>query len=70
MASGRIVRGAPRGRCILTGVRQPGESHNELLRAFAGERPLDRMRAAADERGHRDHEFGDSLMIEREADAL
>ena len=67
-ASGRIARGAL--LCvvdaILTGVHQPGESHYELVRAFADDRVLDRLRAAADERGYRTHEFGDSLLIERQ----
>jgi S-adenosylmethionine:tRNA ribosyltransferase-isomerase len=52
---------------ILTGVHQPGESHYELLRAFADDSVLDRVRAAAEERGYRAHEFGDSLLIERQA---
>ena len=38
---------------ILTGVHQPGESHYELLRAFADDSVLERVRAAADERGYR-----------------
>jgi len=68
-ASGRIARGA-RLRvvgAILTGVHQPGESHYELLRAFADDKVLDRVRAAVEERGYRAHEFGDSLLIERQA---
>jgi S-adenosylmethionine:tRNA ribosyltransferase-isomerase len=68
-ASGRIARGA-RLRvvdAILTGVHQPGESHYELLRAFADETVLDRVRAAFDERDYRAHEFGDSLLIGRQA---
>ena len=68
-ASGRIDRRA-RLRvvdAILTGVHQPGESHYELLRAFAGETVLDRVRAAVEEREYRAHEFGDSLLIERQA---
>jgi S-adenosylmethionine:tRNA ribosyltransferase-isomerase len=67
-ASGRIARGA-RVRvldAILTGVDQPGESHYELLRAFADDRVLDSVRAAVEERGYRPHEFGDSLLIERQ----
>ena len=52
---------------ILTGVHQPGESHFELLRAFAHDSVLDRVRAAAEEQGYRAHEFGDSLLIERQA---
>ena len=59
-ARGRITRGA-RLRvvdAILTGVHQPGDSHYELLRAFADDRALDRMRAAVKERDYRAHEFG------------
>jgi S-adenosylmethionine:tRNA ribosyltransferase-isomerase len=68
-ASGRIARGAPLrvADAILTGVHQPGESRFELLRAFSGDRALDRVRAAIEERGYRGHEFGDSLLIERQA---
>ena len=68
-ASGRIARGA-RLRvvdAILTGVHQPGESHYELLRAFADDTVLDRVRAAVEGRYYRAHEFGDSLLIERQA---
>ena len=68
-ATGRIARGA-RLRivdAILTGVHQPGESHYELLRAFADDTVLDRLRAAVEEREYRAHEFGDSLLIERQA---
>ena len=71
LASGRIARGAPLRvvDAILTGVHQPGESHYELLRAFADDSVLDRVRAAADERGYRAHEFGDSVLIERQSGA-
>ena len=68
-ASGRIARGS-RLRvvdAVLTGVHQPGESHYELLRAFADDRVLDRVRAVFEERNYRAHEFGDSLLIERQA---
>jgi S-adenosylmethionine:tRNA ribosyltransferase-isomerase len=68
-ASGRIARGA-RLRvvdAILTCVHQPGESHYELLRAFAGDRVLDNVRAAVEDRDYCPHEFGDSLLIDRQA---
>jgi S-adenosylmethionine:tRNA ribosyltransferase-isomerase len=52
---------------IFTGVHQPGESHYELLRAFADDKVLDRVHAAIDERDYRVHEFGDSLLVERQA---
>jgi S-adenosylmethionine:tRNA ribosyltransferase-isomerase len=71
LASGRIGRGAKLRvvDAILTGVHQPGESHFELLRAFAGDRLLERVRAEAAERSYRAHEFGDSVLIERQAAA-
>jgi S-adenosylmethionine:tRNA ribosyltransferase-isomerase len=52
---------------ILTGVHQPGEGHYELLKAFADDSVLDRVRASVEERGYRANEFGDSLLIERQA---
>ena len=52
---------------ILTGVHQPGESHYELLGAFASPSALDRMSAAVATHRYRDHEFGDSVLIERSA---
>jgi len=52
---------------ILTGVRRAGESHFELLRAFASDAALDRISAAVATRGYRDHEFGDSVLLERPA---
>jgi S-adenosylmethionine:tRNA ribosyltransferase-isomerase len=68
-ATGRIARRTPLHvvDAILTGVHRPGESHYELLTAFADDSVLDRVRATADERGYRAHEFGDSLLIERQA---
>jgi S-adenosylmethionine:tRNA ribosyltransferase-isomerase len=50
---------------ILTGVHRPGESHYELLRAFAPEAALERISAALARLRFRDHEFGDSVLIER-----
>jgi S-adenosylmethionine:tRNA ribosyltransferase-isomerase len=52
---------------ILTGVHQPGESHFELLRAFADDAVLERMSAGLAEHGFRAHEFGDSVLIARRA---
>jgi S-adenosylmethionine:tRNA ribosyltransferase-isomerase len=68
LASGRIGR-ETRLRvvdAILTGVHQPGESHFELLRAFADDSVLERASAALVEHGYRTHEFGDSMLIERQ----
>jgi S-adenosylmethionine:tRNA ribosyltransferase-isomerase len=66
LARGRIGGGS-RLRvvdAILTGVHQPGESHFELLRAFADDATLARMSAALKEGGYSPHEFGDSVLIE------
>ena len=67
VARGRIVRETPLRvvDAILTGVHQPGESHFELLRAFANDALLDQISVAFGEYGYRPHEFGDSLLVER-----
>ena len=57
-----IVRGAD----DLTGVHEPGESHFELLRAFAPNAALDRISKELSERGYQGHEFGDSMLLERQ----
>jgi S-adenosylmethionine:tRNA ribosyltransferase-isomerase len=49
---------------IVTGVHEPGDSHYELLRAFAGEPLLRRMTAALESGGYRSHEFGDSVLVD------
>ncbi|WP_413989523.1 S-adenosylmethionine:tRNA ribosyltransferase-isomerase [Labrys okinawensis] len=50
---------------IVTGVHQPGESHFELLRAFADDVLLGRLSLMAEAWNYRTHEFGDSMLIER-----
>jgi hypothetical protein len=51
-------------------IWQPGESHYyEMLRAFAGDTVLGSMTAEAEARGYRAHEFGDSVLIERQPGA-
>jgi S-adenosylmethionine:tRNA ribosyltransferase-isomerase len=69
IAHGRIGRETRLGvvDAILTGVHQRGESHFELLGAFADDVALDRMSATLAEHGYRTHEFGDSMLIERQA---
>lgn len=49
---------------ILSGVHEPGESHFELLRAFAGDALLHRIVATLAHQGYRTHEFGDAMLIE------
>jgi S-adenosylmethionine:tRNA ribosyltransferase-isomerase len=67
VASGRIGRETPLRvvDAILTGVHKPGESHFELLRAFANDALLDQISVAFGQHGYRPHEFGDSMLIER-----
>ena len=52
---------------ILTGTHEPGTSHYELLRAFTDDATLSRASAELVAHGYRTHEFGDSLLIERQA---
>ena len=54
---------------ILSGTHEPGSSHYELLRAFAGEATLRQVVSELDSYGYRTHEFGDSVFIERAARA-
>lgn len=67
VARGRIGPGTPLRvvDAIVTGVHQPGESHFELLRAFADDALLDRLSLMAEAWNYRTHEFGDSMLIER-----
>jgi S-adenosylmethionine:tRNA ribosyltransferase-isomerase len=67
VASGRIGR-ETRLRvvdAVLSGIHQPGESHFELLRAFANDAVLDRVSEALTRERYRAHEFGDSVLIHR-----
>ncbi len=50
---------------VLSGIHEPGESHFELLRAFADDLVLDRVYRAAMQHDYRSHEFGDSLLLEQ-----
>ena len=50
----------------LTGMHAPGESHYELLRAFAGDDTLRRAAESAHEGGYRSHEFGDVMLLARQ----
>ncbi|MER9586344.1 S-adenosylmethionine:tRNA ribosyltransferase-isomerase [Mesorhizobium sp. M0276] len=68
VATGHIARGT-RLRvvdAILTGVHQPGESHFELLRAFADDALLANASAAFTAYRYRAHEFGDSMLLNRQ----
>ena len=48
---------------IVSGLHEPGESHYELLRAFAPASVLRRMVAELEHCGYRNHEFGDSVLV-------
>jgi S-adenosylmethionine:tRNA ribosyltransferase-isomerase len=68
VAHGRIEHDTPLHvvDAILTGIHQPGESHFQLLRAFADDASLDRIATAVIARDYRGHEFGDSMLLERQ----
>ena len=51
---------------IVSGAHEPGESHYQLLRAFANDAMLQRMSRALKQDGYRSHEFGDSVLIMRQ----
>jgi len=51
---------------ILSGTHEPGSSHYQLLRAFLDTTTLSRVSAALDAMGYRTHEFGDSLLFEKD----
>lgn len=48
---------------LLTGIHAPGESHFELLTAFAPRRLLLRATAESVRRGYLAHELGDSMLV-------
>jgi S-adenosylmethionine:tRNA ribosyltransferase-isomerase len=51
---------------ILSGTHEPDSSHYQLLRAFLDERTLAETSAALEAAGYRTHEFGDSVLIEKQ----
>jgi S-adenosylmethionine:tRNA ribosyltransferase-isomerase len=57
----RVVTG------LLTGLHEPGESHFELLQAFAPRALLEAAVAHAAAAGYRGHEFGDASLVLRGA---
>lgn len=52
---------------ILSGTHEQGTSHYELLHAFADKAVLGRADDALNSAGYRTHEFGDSVLIERDS---
>ena len=48
---------------IVSGAHEPGESHYDLLHAFADASVLERMSRALDAAGYRSHEYGDSVLV-------
>jgi S-adenosylmethionine:tRNA ribosyltransferase-isomerase len=51
---------------IVSGTHEPGSSHYDLLRAFAGRAVLERVSAALERNAYRTHEFGDSVLLMRQ----
>jgi S-adenosylmethionine:tRNA ribosyltransferase-isomerase len=68
IATGRIGRGTSLRvvDAIVTGVHQPGDSHFELLRAFATDALLDQVSEAFRAHHYLPHDFGDSMLLERQ----
>jgi S-adenosylmethionine:tRNA ribosyltransferase-isomerase len=52
---------------ILSGTHEADSSHYQMLRAFADDATLAAASAQLEARGYRTHEFGDSVLIERNA---
>ena len=52
---------------LVTGTHEPDTSHYQALHAFAGGARLRRMTEELETNGYRTHEFGDSVLIERQA---
>jgi S-adenosylmethionine:tRNA ribosyltransferase-isomerase len=50
---------------ILSGTHESGTSHHQLLRAFVPPHVLEHIDAQLEAHGYRTHEFGDSVLIER-----
>lgn len=55
---------------ILSGTHEPDSSHYQLLRAFVDDATLRDVNAELEAQGYRTHEFGDSLLIERNVRAI
>ncbi len=68
IAHGRIGEGTSLRLvdAVLTGVHERGESHFELLSAFAPDQVLDLISQDLARHRYRRHEFGDSLLLHRQ----
>ena len=55
---------------VLSGIHEPGTSHYALLRAFVDAATLARADDDIIRLGYRSHEFGDSVLIERQVSAI
>jgi hypothetical protein len=53
---------------LFSGTHERGTSHYELLRAFVSSTTLEKMAHQLDLQDYRTHEFGDSILVERESD--
>jgi S-adenosylmethionine:tRNA ribosyltransferase-isomerase len=52
---------------IISGTHEPESSHYQMLRAFASDRVLAEASASLEAAGYRTHEFGDSVLIEKDS---
>jgi S-adenosylmethionine:tRNA ribosyltransferase-isomerase len=66
VADQRLGSGSPLrvADAIISGTHEPGTSHYELLRAFAGDAVLRRAAQELERAGYLTHEFGDSVLVE------
>ena len=53
---------------ILSGTHEPDSSHYQLLRAFANDDTLAVANEVLEREGYQTHEFGDSVLIEKQDD--
>jgi S-adenosylmethionine:tRNA ribosyltransferase-isomerase len=51
---------------ILSGTHEPDSSHYQLLRAFTDDETMAEASAALEAAGYQTHEFGDSVLIEKQ----
>ena len=66
VADQRLEQGTPLHvvDAIISGTHEPGTSHYELLRAFAGDVVLRQAAVELERAGYLTHEFGDSVLVE------
>jgi S-adenosylmethionine:tRNA ribosyltransferase-isomerase len=68
LATGRIGPESPLEvvDALVSGMHEPGTSHYELLKAFAGDAVLETMTTEAEAKGYLAHEYGDFMLLVRQ----